>query len=125
MKLCDMCGECKNIDSQRSHIIRNKRCKTIEVEGRTPDLPIKIMAVVGGEHLILDLDLKIPDVVNEEVILENIQKVWAPRRGNGLLPKVLLTRSVLPGWWGIYTQPTLAKKHTYASDLPHTTQIVR
>jgi len=118
MKLCDMCGECiKHCPTDAYHKEING-VKTIEVEGRTFRFANKnLWRCAWGEHFDLDLDLKIPDVVNEEVILENIKKYG--RRGGemGCCLKYCLPEHLRQDD-GEFTSTYIRKKHTYASDLP-------
>lgn len=118
MKLCDMCGECiKHCPTDAYHKEING-VKTIEVEGRTFRFANKnLWRCAWGEHFDLDLDLKIPDVVNEEVILENIKKYG--RRGGemGCCLKYCLPEHLRQDG-GEFTSTYIRKKHTYASDLP-------
>jgi len=118
MKLCDMCGECIKhcpTDAYRKEV---NGVKTIEVEGRTFRFANKnLWRCAWGEHFDLDLDLEIPEVVNEEVILENIRKYG--RRGGemGCCLKYCLPEHLRQDG-GEFTSTYIRKKHAYASDLP-------
>jgi epoxyqueuosine reductase len=118
IKLCDMCGECIKhcpTDAYRKEV---NGVKSIEVEGKTFKFANKnLWRCAWGEHFDLDLDLEIPDVVNEEVILENVRKHG--RRGGemGCCLKYCLPEHLRQDGRE-FTSTYIRKKHTYASDLP-------
>ena len=117
-KLCDMCGECIKhcpTDAYRKEV---NGVKSIEVEGKTFKFANKnLWRCAWGEHFDLDLDLEIPEIVNEEVILENIKKYG--RRGGemGCCVKYCLPEHLRQDG-GDFTSTYIRKKHIYASDLP-------
>lgn len=117
-KLCDMCGECIRrcpTDAYRKEV---NGVKSIEVEGRTFKFANKnLWRCAWGEHFELDLDLDIPDTVNEEVILDCIDKYG--RRGGemGCCVKYCLPAHLRQDG-GNFTSTYIRKKHVYASDLP-------
>ena len=79
-KLCDMCGECVKYCPADAYRKEVNGVKTIEIEDKVYKFANKnLWRCSWGEHFGLDLDVVIPDIVNEEVILETIKKIG--RRG--------------------------------------------
>lgn len=74
-KLCDMCGECIRhcpTDAYRKEV---NGVKTVKIEDREYKFANKnLWRCAWGEHFDLDLNLKIPDKVDEKVIIENVRK---------------------------------------------------
>jgi len=118
IKLCDMCGECIKhcpTDAYRKEV---NGVKSIEVEGKTFKFANKnLWRCAWGEHFELDLDLEIPDVVNEEVILDNINKYGSRGGEMGCCVKYCLPAHLRQDG-GDFTTTYIRKKHVYASDLP-------
>ncbi len=74
-KLCDMCGECiRNCPTDAYR----KECdgvKVLKIEDREYKFANKnLWRCAWGEHFDLDLNLKIPDVVNEKTIIKTVKK---------------------------------------------------
>lgn len=118
-KLCDMCGECiRNCPTDAYR----KECdgkKKIVVEGREYAFCNKnLWRCAWGEHFDIDLDLPIPEVVNEKVLLEHVAK-YGMRGGEfGVCLKVCLPKN-LRQWDKDYCQKTARRKrHVTPSDLP-------
>ena len=118
IKLCDMCGECIKhcpTDAYRKEV---NGVNSIEVEGKTFKFANKnLWRCAWGEHFELDLDLEIPDVVNEEVILDNINKYGSRGGEMGCCVKYCLPAHLRQDG-GDFTTTYIRKKHVYASDLP-------
>jgi len=74
-KLCDMCGECIRhcpTDAYRKEV---NGVKVLKIEDREYKFANKNMwRCAWGEHFDLDLNLKIPDIVDEKAIIENVKK---------------------------------------------------
>lgn len=74
-KLCDMCGECIRCCPTDAYRKEVDGVKTIEIEDRVYKFANKnLWRCAWGEHFALDLDLKIPDVVDEKVILDTVRE---------------------------------------------------
>lgn len=115
-KLCDMCGECIKhcpVDAYR------KECngvKSIEVEGKVFKFANKnLWRCAWAEHFDLDLDLEIPDVVNEEVILKTIDKYGMRGGEMGCCVKYCLPKHLCTDG-GEHTKSPMRKKHSIADD---------
>ena len=82
-KLCDMCGECIKacpMDAYRKEV---NGVKTIEIEGREYRFANKnLWRCSWAEHFGLDLDLDIPEKVDEDVIMQYYEKYG--RRGGAM-----------------------------------------
>ncbi len=118
-KLCDMCGECiRNCPTDAYRKECNGK-KKITVEGREYSFCNKnLWRCAWGEHFDIDLDLPIPDVVDEKVLLEHVAK-YGMRSGEfGVCLKVCLPKH-LREWDKDYCQKTARRKrHVTPSDLP-------
>ncbi|MEA4823145.1 MAG: 4Fe-4S binding protein [Clostridiaceae bacterium] len=119
MTLCDRCGECIRhcpTDAFRKEV---KGVKVIEPEGRRFEFANKnLWRCAWGEHFNLDLDLPIPDVVDEKVLLETIDKHGMRGGEMGCCLKFCLPKHLrLPG--GDFTTTYQRKKQNYANlELP-------
>ena len=114
VKLCDMCGSCIEhcpMDAYR------KECdgvKTIEVEDKIFRFANKnLWRCSWAEHFDLDLDLEIPDVVNEQVILDTIDKHGMRSGEMGCCVKYCLPKH-LRSDGGTHTSAPMRKKHCVA-----------
>lgn len=118
-KICDMCGECiRNCPTDAYRKECNGK-KKIVVEGREYSFCNKnLWRCAWGEHFDIDLDLPIPDVVDEKVLLEHVAK-YGMRGGEfGVCLKVCLPKN-LRQWDKDYCQKTARRKrHVTPSDLP-------
>ena len=118
-KLCDMCGECIKhcpVDAYR------KECdgvKTIEVEDKVFRFANKnLWRCSWAEHFDLDLDLDIPDVVNEEVILATMDKYGMRSGEMGCCVKFCLPKHLRQDG-GTHTSAPMRRKHCVADpELP-------
>lgn len=117
-KLCDMCGECIKRCPTNAFRKEVNGINRIEIEGKTFNFANKnLWRCAWGEHFDLDLDLDIPDVVNEEVILKYIDKYGSRGGEMGCCVKYCLP-SHLRQDGGDFTSTYIRKKHVYASALP-------
>ncbi|NLD87227.1 MAG: 4Fe-4S binding protein, partial [Clostridiales bacterium] len=118
MKLCDMCGECIRHCPADAYTKECNGVKTIEVEGRVYRFANKnLWRCAWGEHFDLDLDLEIPDVVDEEVLTETIDKHGLRGGEMGCCLKYCLPKHLrIDG--GEHTSTYIRKKHALATDLP-------
>lgn len=119
IKLCDMCGECIRhcpTDAYRKEV---DGVKMIEVEGREFKFANKnLWRCAWAEHFDLDLDLEIPDVVNEQVILEYVDKYGMRGGEMGCCVKYCLPKH-LRSDGGEHTSSHMRRKHCHADlDLP-------
>ena len=74
-KLCDMCGECIRNCPTDAYRKECNGVKVLKIEDREYKFANKNMwRCAWGEHFDLDLNLKIPDVVDEKAIIENVKK---------------------------------------------------
>ena len=118
-KLCDMCGECIKhcpADAYRKEV---SEVKTITVEDKVHRFCNKnLWRCAWGEHFDIDLDLPIPDVVDEEVLLKNI-KDHGMRGGEfGVCLKVCLPKNLRQKDESYNKIGTRRKRHVTQSDLP-------
>jgi len=119
VKLCDMCGECIKhcpTDAYRKEV---NGVKTIEVEGKEFKFANKnLWRCAWGEHFDLDLDLEIPDVVDEKVIIETLDKYGMRGGEMGCCVKFCLPKH-LRSDGGEHTSAPMRKKHCVANlELP-------
>ena len=118
-KLCDMCGECIRkcpTDAYRKEV---KGVKKIVVEGKEHIFCNKnLWRCAWGEHFDIDLDLPIPDIVDEKVLLDHVSKFGFRGGEFGVCLKVCLPKH-LRQWDTDYCKKTARRKrHTTPSDLP-------
>ena len=118
-KLCDMCGECIRhcpTDAYRKEV---NGVKDVVVEGKHHKFANKnLWRCAWGEHFDIDLDLPIPDVVNEEVLLENIRQHGARGGEFGVCLKVCLPKNLRQSDPDYCKISMRRKRHTTPSDLP-------
>lgn len=118
-KLCDMCGRC--IESCPTNAYREEvnGVKDVEIEGKHHRFANKnLWRCAWGEHFGVDLDLPVPDKVDEKVLLDYVEKYG--RRGGemGVCLKVCLPehlRNPEPDYCKIADR---RKRHTVPGDLP-------
>ena len=118
-KLCDMCGECIKHCPTDAYRKECNGVKTIEVEDKVFKFANKnLWRCAWAEHFDLDLDLEIPDVVDEKVILDNIDKYGMRGGEMGCCVKFCLPKH-LRSDGGDHTSAPMRKKHCVADlDLP-------
>lgn len=118
-KLCDMCGECIKHCPTDAYRKECDGVKTIEVEGKVFRFANKnLWRCAWAEHFDLDLDLEIPDVVDEKVILEHIDKYGMRGGEMGCCVKYCLPKH-LRSDGGEHTSAPQRLKHSVANpDLP-------
>ncbi len=118
-KLCDMCGECIRKCPTNAYRMEVDGTKKITVEGKDYVFCNKnLWRCAWGEHFDIDLDLPIPDVVNEKVLLEHIEKHGARGGEFGVCLKVCLPKH-LREWDTSYSKKSARRKrHVTPSDLP-------
>ena len=118
-KLCDMCGECIRKCPTNAYRKEVNGKKNVVVEGKDHIFCNKnLWRCAWGEHFNLDLDLPIPEKVDEKVLLEHIDKYGARVGAFGVCLKVCLPKH-LRNWDESYCKKTARRKrHTIPSDLP-------
>lgn len=118
-KLCDMCGECIKHCPTDAYRKECDGVKTIEVEDKVFKFANKnLWRCAWAEHFDLDLDLDIPDVVNEQVILDYIDKYGMRGGEMGCCVKYCLPKH-LRSDGGDHTSTSIRKKHSVANlELP-------
>lgn len=118
-KLCDMCGECIKHCPTDAYRKECNGVKTIEVEDKVFKFANKnLWRCAWAEHFDLDLDLEIPDVVDEQVILDNIDKYGMRGGEMGCCVKFCLPKH-LRSDGGEHTSAPMRRKHCVANlDLP-------
>jgi epoxyqueuosine reductase QueG len=119
IKLCDMCGECIRhcpTDAYRKEV---NGAKVLEIEDKRYRFANKnLWRCAWGEHFNLDLDLEIPDVVNEEVLYQTLKKHGKRGGEMGCCLKYCLPEH-LRADKGNFETSYRRKKHSYAdTDLP-------
>jgi len=120
MKLCDRCGQCVKhcpTDAFRKEV---KGVKVIQPdeEHRYEFANKNLWRCAWGEHFNLDLDLQIPDVVNEQVLLDTIDKYGMRDGEMGCCLKFCLPKH-LRSDGGDFTSTYIRKKQSYANlELP-------
>ncbi|MGI6337131.1 MAG: 4Fe-4S binding protein [Eubacteriales bacterium] len=120
MTLCDRCGECIRhcpTDAFRKEVKPNN--KVVETGGMRFEFCNKnLWRCAWGEHFNLDLDLEIPDVVNEQVLLDTIDAHGMRGGEMGCCLKYCLPKHLrAPG--GDFTSTYQRKKQSYANlELP-------
>lgn len=118
-KLCDLCGECIRKCPTNAYRKEVNGTKEIVVEGKVHKFCNKnLWRCAWGEHFDIDLDLPIPDVVDEKVLLDHVAK-YGMRGGEfGVCLKVCLPKH-LRHWDLDYCKKTARRKrHVTPSDLP-------
>ncbi len=118
-KLCDMCGECIRKCPTNAYRKEVKGVKNVVVEGKDHKFCDKnLWRCAWGEHFDIDLDLPIPEVVDEKVLLDHVAK-YGTRGGEfGVCLKVCLPKH-LRQWDPDYCKVSpRRKRHVAPSDLP-------
>ncbi|MBE6930722.1 MAG: hypothetical protein E7463_10615 [Ruminococcaceae bacterium] len=118
-KLCDMCGECIRKCPTNAYRKEVNGTKKIVVEGKEHVFCNKnLWRCAWGEHFDIDLDLPIPEVVDEKVLLEHVAKYGLRGGEFGVCLKVCLPKH-LRNWDEDYCKKTARRKrHVTPSDLP-------
>ena len=118
-KLCDMCGECIRKCPTNAYRKEVNGTKNVVVEGKDHIFANKnLWRCAWGEHFDIDLDLPIPEKVDEQVLLEHVAK-YGTRGGEfGVCLKVCLPKH-LRNWDKDYCKLTARRKrHVAPADLP-------
>ena len=114
-KLCDMCGECIKHCPTDAYRKECNGTKEIEVEGKVFKFANKnLWRCAWAEHFDLDLDLDIPDVVDEQVILDYIDKYGMRGGEMGCCVKFCLPKH-LRSDGGEHTSAPMRIKHSIAN----------
>ena len=118
-KLCDMCGECIKHCPTDAYRKECDGVKTVEVEDKVFKFANKnLWRCAWAEHFDLDLDLEIPEVVDEKVILEHIDKYGMRGGEMGCCVKFCLPKH-LRSDGGEHTSAPMRRKHSVADlELP-------
>lgn len=113
-KLCDMCGECINHCPTDAYRKECNGVKSIEVEDKVFKFANKnLWRCAWAEHFDLDLDLEIPDVVDEKVILDTIDRHGMRGGEMGCCVKFCLPKH-LRSDGGEHTSAPMRRKHSVA-----------
>jgi len=118
-KICDMCGECIRKCPTNAYRKEVNGTKNVVVDGKDHIFCNKnLWRCAWGEHFDLDLDLPIPEKVDEQVLLEHVAK-YGTRGGEfGVCLKVCLPKH-LRHWDKDYCKKTARRKrHVTPSNLP-------
>lgn len=118
-KLCDMCGECINKCPTNAYRKEVNGYKDVVVEGKHHKFANKnLWRCAWGEHFDINLDLPIPDKVDEQVLLDNVREHGTRGGEFGVCLKVCLPKN-LRKWEPDYCQKTARRiRHAIPSDLP-------
>ncbi len=118
-KLCDMCGECIRKCPTNAYRKEVNGTKNVVVEGKDHIFCNKnLWRCAWGEHFDIDLDLPIPEKVDEKVLLEHVAKHGLRGGEFGVCLKVCLPKH-LRNWDESYCKKTARRKrHVTPSDLP-------
>ena len=118
-KLCDMCGECVRNCPTNAYKLEVNGTKDVVVEGKHHVFCNKnLWRCAWGEHFDIDLDLPIPEKVDEKVLLDYVAKYGARGGEFGVCLKVCLPKH-LRNWDKDYCKKTARRKrHVTPSDLP-------
>lgn len=118
-KLCDMCGECIKHCPTDAYRKECNGTKSITVEGKEFKFANKnLWRCAWAEHFDLDLDLEIPEVVDEQVILDHVDKYGMRGGEMGCCVKYCLPKH-LRSDGGTHTSAPQRKKHSVANaELP-------
>lgn len=118
-KLCDMCGECIRKCPTDAYRKETNGTKNVVVEGKNHIFCNKnLWRCAWGEHFDIDLDLPIPDVVNEKVLLDYIAKYGARGGEFGVCLKVCLPKHLRKPDESYCKKTVRRKRHVTPSDLP-------
>ncbi|MBQ6824622.1 MAG: hypothetical protein IJP27_08200 [Clostridia bacterium] len=123
-KLCDMCGECIRKCPTNAYRKEVNGTKNVVVEGKDHIFCNKnLWRCAWGEHFDIDLDLPIPEKVDEKVLLEHVAKHGLRGGEFGVCLKVCLPKH-LRNWDKDYCKKTARRKrHVTPSELPVHRQI--
>ena len=118
-KICDMCGECIRNCPTNAYRKETNGTKNVVVDGKDHKFCNKnLWRCAWGEHFNLDLDLPIPEKVDEQVLLEHIEQYGARVGAFGVCLKVCLPKN-LRNWDKDYCKKTARRiRHVTPSDLP-------
>lgn len=118
-KICDMCGECIRKCPTNAYRAEVNGTKNVVVEGKNHIFCNKnLWRCAWGEHFDIDLDLPIPEKVDEKVLLEHVAQYGLRGGEFGVCLKVCLPKN-LRNWDENYCKKTARRKrHVAPSDLP-------
>ncbi len=118
-KLCDMCGECIRKCPTNAYRAETNGTKNVVVEGKDHIFCNKnLWRCAWGEHFDIDLDLPIPEKVDEKVLLEHVAKHGLRGGEFGVCLKVCLPKH-LRKWDESYCKKTARRiRHVTPSQLP-------
>ncbi len=118
-KLCDMCGECIRKCPTNAYRAEVNGTKNVVVEGKDHIFCNKnLWRCAWGEHFDIDLDLSIPEKVDEKVLLEHVAKHGLRGGEFGVCLKVCLPKH-LRKWDESYCKKTARRiRHVTPGSLP-------
>ncbi len=116
-KLCDMCGECIRKCPTQAYTKEVNGVKDVVVEGKHHRFANKnLWRCAWGEHFDIDLDLPIPEHVDEKVLLDNVRDHGTRGGEFGVCLKVCLPKH-LRHWDESYCKKTARRlRHAIPND---------
>lgn len=118
-KLCDMCGECIRKCPTNAYRLETNGTKNVIVEGKDHIFCNKnLWRCAWGEHFDIDLDLPIPEKVDEKVLLDHVAKHGKRGGEFGVCLKVCLPKNLRNPDEDYCKKTVRRKRHVTPNDLP-------
>lgn len=118
-KLCDMCGECIRKCPTNAYRKETNGTKNVVVEGKDHIFCNKnLWRCAWGEHFDIDLDLPIPEKVDEQVLLDHVAKYGLRGGEMGVCLKVCLPKHLRNPDEEYCKKTVRRKRHVTPSELP-------